>query len=507
MRMWILLAGVLMTTTQLAAEVRRPAVAGSFYTADASGLTAEVRRFMGRPPDGAAAPRAVIAPHAGYVFSGATAGKAFAALQGAGVSRVVLLGPSHRASFRGAALPDRRVTAFATPLGELPLDRTALATLRASPLFDGPPAAHDGEHCLEVELPFLQVALGEVAIVPVLLGHATGREDSAMLARALSAVVDSSTVVVVSSDFTHHGRPYGHAPFPSDRHLPTTLIDLARATAQRAAAIDPRGFWHQVEVTADTVCGVRPTAVLLELLAHAFEGRGQVVDVTTSAEASGNLHQVVAYAGVTFTGRWTQWREAATPPQLGLLDEGEQRAALALARATLESYLGKGPQLASWFATHPVTSNLAAIAGVFVTIHNTGARAATQGRLRGCIGAIEGREPLVDAIVHSASSAANDPRFPPLARDELPQVSLEVSVLSPLSTVPGPEAIELGRHGVILSKRGRKAVFLPQVATETGWDRDTFLSQLARKAGLPGDAWRSGATFEVFTAQVFGEPE
>ncbi len=496
-----------MVSTQLAAEVRRPAVAGSFYTADAARLGAEVRRLMGRPRQGVEAPRALIAPHAGYVFSGATAGKTFAALQSAEVSRVVLLGPSHRASFRGAALPDRRLTAFATPLGDVPLDAAALATLRAAALFDGPPEAHDGEHCLEVELPFLQLALPGVPIVPILIGHLTSRQDAATLARGLAAILDDATVVVVSSDFTHHGRAYGHAPFPADRQLPATLLNLARRTAERAAALDPRGFWHQVEVSSDTVCGVRPITVLLELLAHAFAGRGQVVDVTTSAEVSGNVQQVVSYVGVSFEGQWTSWREPPPPPPLGTLDEAERRAALALARATLESYLHKGPRLATWFANHPVIGNLAAVAGVFVTIHNTGARAARDGRLRGCIGAIEAREPLVDAIVRAAQSAANDPRFPPLTREELPQVRLEVSVLSPVTAVSGPDAIELGRHGVILAKEGRRAVFLPQVARETGWDRDTFLSQLARKAGLPGDAWRSGATFEVFTAQVFGESE
>lgn len=496
-----------MTSTPLAAEVRRPAVAGSFYSADPRQLAAEVRRFLGASPTAGEKPLAVIAPHAGYVFSGPTAGKTFAPLRGAQVSRIIVLGPSHRASFRGAALPSKELTAFATPLGDFPLDADALAALRSVPLFQGPPSAHEGEHCLEVELPFVQEVLGQVPIVPVLIGHLSSREDAAILARGLARLVNESTVVVVSSDFTHHGRPYGHTPFPTDRHLHPTLVDLARATAERAAAIDPRGFWHQVEVSGDTVCGVRPVAVLLELLSHSFEGKGQVVDVTTSAEVSGNLHQVVAYAGVSFVGRWTPWREAASPPPLRRLDEGEQRAALALARATLETYLTKGPQLARWFSAHRLTGNLQAIAGVFVTIHNTGARAAKQGRLRGCIGTIVGREPLVDAIVRAATSAANDPRFPPLKREELPQVSLEVSVLSPPSPVPGPTAIELGRHGVILAKEGRTAVFLPQVASETGWDRETFLSQLSRKAGLPDDAWRTGASLEVFTAQVFGEPE
>lgn len=496
-----------MIATPLAAEVRRPAVAGSFYTVDPARLANEVRSYLGRAPTGAIPPRAIIAPHAGYVFSGATAGKAFTALQGSSPSRVVLLGPSHRFSFRGAALPDRHLTAFATPLGELPLDRSALATLAALPLFSGPPEAHDGEHCLEVELPFVQVTMGQVPIVPILIGPATEREDARALARGLAKVVDSSTVVVVSTDFTHHGRPYGHAPFPTDPKLPALLTDLARRTAARAAARDARGFWHQVEVSTDTVCGARPVTVLLELLAHTFTGHGEVVDVTTSADVSGNLNQVVSYVAVTFTGQWTAWQEPTPPPPLGTLSEGEGHTALALARATLASHLEKGPALADWFATHSVSGNLAAMAGVFVTIHNTGARAAKHGRLRGCIGSIEAREPLVDALIRAALSAAHDPRFSPLAKEELPHVRLEVSVLSPLAPVAGPDDIVLGHHGVVLNKGGRRALFLPQVARESGWDRDTFLTHLARKAGLPGDAWRSGASFEVFTAQVFEEDE
>jgi AmmeMemoRadiSam system protein A len=121
------------------------------------------------------------------------------------------------------------------------------------------------------------------------------------------------------------------------------------------------------------------------------------------------------------------------------------------------------------------------------------------------MGVIEAREPLVDAITSAAVSAAHDPRFPPLTLDELDDVELEISVLSPTHRVAGPADIEIGKHGVILSKGGLRAVFLPQVAVEQGWDVETMLSHLARKAGLPRDGWRSGATFEVFTAQVFAE--
>ncbi|MFN2369822.1 MAG: AmmeMemoRadiSam system protein A, partial [Candidatus Krumholzibacteriia bacterium] len=135
--------------------------------------------------------------------------------------------------------------------------------------------------------------------------------------------------------------------------------------------------------------------------------------------------------------------------------------------------------------------------GVFVTLSRGG-------QLRGCIGSLTGRLPLAEAVAASARNAAvGDPRFPPVAPAELDQLELEISVLSPLRTVAGPDGIEVGRHGVLLEKDGRQAVFLPQVAPEQGWDRDTMLAHLARKAGLPADGWRREAVFRVFTADVF----
>ena len=502
-----LLVGVLMFARGLHAEVRRPAVAGAFYPADVAELRADLEGFLHPAAPGAAAPVALIAPHAGYVFSGATAGKAFAALAGRHPSRVILLGPSHHLGFDGGALPASRVTAFATPLGEMPVDVAAVAKLAAEPEFDGPSAAHEREHSLEVELPFLQATVGAVPIVPILVGQGTTRSLARAMAKRLAELLDPGTVVVASSDFTHHGDPYGYAPFGGGPDLGKRLTGLGRDTAGRAAAADARGFWQQVDVSGDTVCGARPIAVLLELLAHAFDGSGAIREVTTSGDVSRNWYQVVTYAGVDFTGAWRAWRDDPPAPQLTELAAPEQAAALALARATLASHLSHEGQLAEWFAAHPVAGNLAAPAGVFVTINNRGAKARKEGRLRGCIGMMDAREPLADAIVDAAVSAAHDPRFPRLREEELAQVGVEISVLSPRRPIADAEAIELGRHGVVLSKDGRSAVFLPQVATETGWDKATFLSQLSLKAGLPPDAWKRGAKFEVFTAQVFGEHE
>ena len=171
----------------------------------------------------------------------------------------------------------------------------------------------------------------------------------------------------------------------------------------------------------------------------------------------------------------------------------------------LESHLRHDGSVAAWHAAHPGFAPAQARAGAFVTLHHRGMAAGAPGRLRACMGLIEAGQPLGDAVTQAAQWAARDPRFPPLVGEELADLEVEVSVLSPPRPVAGPEAIVVGTHGVILAKGSARAVFLPQVATEQGWDRDTMLRQLARKAGLSADAWRQGASFEVFTAQVCGE--
>jgi AmmeMemoRadiSam system protein B/AmmeMemoRadiSam system protein A len=502
----LLFAALIPMSVAASAATRPPAVAGAFYLEDPDRLRAQVEAVL--PPDSAGSTkkgaRALVVPHAGYVYSGAVAGEAFATLDAAAVRRVILLGPSHHRRFKGGALPARGLEAFATPLGEVPLDTEALAVLRASSEFRGPSEAHGPEHCLEVELPFLQLLVPEARIVPILLGNETDREGARRIARELIPLLDDRTVVVVSSDFTHHGQRYRWAPL-SEPGLGEQLVHLGRVTAGRLAAIDPQGFWTQVEVSGDTVCGARPAAVLAELLAHAFEGSGEVLDVTTSGHLSGNWDLSVTYAAVAFRGTWQAWRDEVPSSPVGEVTASHGAEIVALARSTLQSFLLHDGSIAEWYAAPHDAETSRALAGAFVTLNNTGQRAKREGRLRACMGVIEARQPLEDAVVQAAVWAARDPRFPHLQPAELDEVEVEVSVLSAASPVAGPEAIEVGVHGVILTKGGKRALFLPQVAPEQGWDRETMLDHLARKAGLPTDGWRQGARFEVFTAQVFGE--
>jgi AmmeMemoRadiSam system protein A len=379
----------------------------------------------------------------------------------------------------------------------------ALATLRRHPGFSGPASAHDPEHSLEVELPFLQVVAPGAKLVPVAVGSDTDLDACTDMAEALAGLLDRGTVVVASSDFTHHGRRYGWSPYDGPK-LEETLLAVGRATADRAAAMDPRGFTTQIEVSGDTVCGVRPVAVLTTLLAHAFEGTGTVLDVTTSGHVTGSFDLSVTYAAIVFCGEWRPWKDRAAPVA-GDLQPEEGRELIGLARAVLQTRLTHGTALASWFARTGDQDRLLMPAGAFVTLNNTGRRAQQEGRLRACMGVIEARQPLLDAVIQAAVWATRDPRFPPLDIAELDAVEIEVSVLSPMREIASFQLIEVGTHGVLMSKNGRRAVFLPQVATEQGWDRETMLEHLSVKAGLEPDAWRHGAVFDVFTAQVFTE--
>jgi len=504
-RRFVVIVALIGIAVAATAAVRPPAVAGSFYPAGADQLRAEVEAMIEGARAASAGPpaRAVVVPHAGYAFSGPTAALAFARLPAEGVRRVILLGPSHHMRFAGAALPSEGVSAFATPLGEMALDTEAIARLRGRTGFGGPTRAHGPEHALEVELPFLQVVAPNATLVPIVVGGSTDLAGCRALAEVLSELLDDGTIVVASSDFTHHGERYGWAPYGGP-DLPETLLEVGRATAERVAAGDARGLVTQVEVSGDTVCGVRPLAVLAALVNASLDGRGEVLDVTTSGRITGDFDLSVTYAAIAFDGRWTPWRRS--PSRAGAeIDAAAGAALVDLARATLRCRLAHDAGVARWFAEHGDDGWLDVPAGAFVTLNHAGTEAGEPGRLRACMGVIEATQPAVDAVTQAAVWATRDPRFPPLELDELDGLEVEVSVLSPTHQVPSYRDIEVGRDGVFLTKDGRRAVFLPQVATEQGWNRSTMLDHLSLKAGLPSDAWRHGASFEVFTAQIFGE--
>ncbi len=182
------------------------------------------------------------------------------------------------------------------------------------------------------------------------------------------------------------------------------------------------------------------------------------------------------------------------------LTETEKIGLLKLARDTVEEYVRSGQSLKPEAAGIDLTPGVETPSGVFVSLH-------CKGKLRGCIGYIEGVRPLYLAVMENAvSAAARDPRFSPVKENELENIDIEISVMTPLEAIDDPRQVEVGRHGVVIEKGASRGVLLPQVAVEQGWDREQFLEGVCRKAGLARDAWKE-STLRIFGAQVFGEKE
>lgn len=487
---------IAVTTFAVAGERVRPAaLAGSWYPGDAAELGGFLDRTLGAAPAWAAPAaqrvRGLISPHAGYTYSGATAAAGYRVLEGRAFDRVVLLGPSHHAAFRGAAIAE--FDAWATPLGEVPIDLDAVARLRASPLVGTGPAGPDREHSLEIQLPFLQRALAPGwRLVPVMVGRLEP-EDYPALADAIRPLLDERTLVVVSTDFTHYGARFGYVPFLADSDTAARLEALDKGALARIAARDPKGFLDYQERTGITICGFRPVALLLHLLPA--DASAHLLGYDTSGAQLGDYRSSVSYLSVAVTTP-----EPAAPPaawQPESLDWLYRLAALRVRDAVAPTEPSRAALDA--LANDP-PAQVREPAGAFVTLRR-------DGRLRGCIGYIAPIKAVWQAVLDNAEAAAlRDNRFRPVEPAELDSLDVEVSVLTDPVPIPDWTAFEVGRHGIVLVKGARRAVFLPDVAVDQGWDREQTLAQLARKAGLPADGWRDGAQFFVFTNHKVGGP-
>jgi len=462
----------------MADDIKPPNVAGAFYPANSLLLSMQVEGFLaqaGNVPDGRKVPIA-IAPHAGYVYSGPVAAYTFKALAKNKYSTVIILAPSHYDRFRGAAIWPKG--GFRTPLGTVPVDEEfSSALLKETPVVKERPEVFDQEHSLEVELPFIQKTLGAVKIVPLLLGEPDLTMCGA-LAAALNKLIGGrdDVLVLVSSDMSHY--------FPYD-----TANAMDAQALEHIKAGDIEAFWNGMASRKIEMCGFVPVTVAL-MLAKMHGLSAEVLKYANSGDATGDKSKVVGYGAVIF------YKPEETSAQ-GLTAQ-ERTYLLGLARQSVEAFVRSGKKTPADTAD----PRLKQVQGAFVTLMKNG-------QLRGCIGNIKGEGPLASTVRDMAIAAASqDPRFSPVKADELKDIDVEVSVLSPPQQVKDASAIVLGRDGVIVSDGGpHEGVFLPQVATETGWSREQFLSDLcSEKAGLPEDCWRSPKiALYTFTAEVFGE--
>lgn len=445
-------------------DIRPAAVAGSFYPADADLLRREMARCLsGHQADLARKDqlKALIVPHAGTIYSGTTAGAAYAQLAPLRerIRRVVLLGPCHRVAVQGLAIPS--VDGFATPLGDIPLERAALDALLDLPQIVVSDAAHAQEHSLEVQLPFLQSVLGEFSLLPIAVGAASTEQ----VAQVLERVWDGAdTLIVISSDLSHF-------------HAYQEARQIDQITAAQILALQPLASHQQA-------CGALPINGLLELARR----RGLQIEKLAqcnSGDTAGERNQVVGYASFALYQSQTQNQsETASKAQTPAASDALGASLLALARSAIASHFGE--IVASGPSEHlPI---LKAPGASFVTL-------TLAGRLRGCIGTLEAYRPLYEDVQANALAAAlRDPRFAPLDAEVFSQTRVEVSLLSasvPLTFTDEADALQQLRphlDGIILQSSGRRSTFLPQVWSQLPEPAE-FLAHLKQKAGLPRDWW------------------
>jgi len=469
---------------------RLPAVAGQFYPADPVEVRHELHDFFFKAPspDADRDVRAIISPHAGYVFSGEVAAAAFNQVNPEKEYKTIfILGSSHHNSFPGASVYSSGN--YITPLGVVNTDfeiANKLVATHKIMAFD--PQYHQAEHSIEVQIPFLQYHLKtDFTIVPILLGT-QNRSICEEIAKTLKPYFTSDNLFVVSTDFSHYP-PYD-AAVATDKQIADAIVTN-----------EPNTFLHRVETCTKTkienlstgCCSWPAVVTLMYLTQNRSELSYKHILYKNSGDSPyGGKDRVVGYYALSVTQH----------KQSGMnIEKQEQKELLQIARKTILTYLREKhiPNLVS----ESVPEVLRAKAGAFVTLKKAG-------ELRGCIGHFDADDELYKTVQQMAVAAATrDYRFSSVSSDEMKSVEIEISVLTPMQKITDTNSIRLGIDGVYIKKGNRSGTFLPQVATETGWSLEEFLGHCARdKAGIGWDGWKEkDVEIYVYQAYIFVEKE
>jgi len=462
--------------------LRPPAVAGRFYPGDSATLSTMVDSLLDisgvQHPTGDVI--AGVVPHAGYVFSGATAADFYSSIEGVDYDVVVIAGPSHRVAFNGFSIFDGN--GYLTPLGEVAIATDIVQRLRQShPSASFIPEAHESEHCLEVQLPFLQRVLQSgFRIVPIVIGNTGPDELKYMAELILAEAYDQRILVIASSDLSH---------YPS-RELAEEVDSLtveAILNGEMNPFLEVTSEERLPDGLATFACGRLPIALVMSYAALYPDVTPELLSMTTSAEFSGDNSQVVGYASIAFkTAEFEPSEWSISPDYRDILLEIAHESV----RCAVE---GENCNLPD---TLPAELELPR--GVFVTLKRNG-------RLRGCIGSIRPVGSLAETVMSMARSAAlEDPRFIPVTEVELLELEYEISVLTPLQILDDWHDVVVGTDGlIIVGSDGRSGVLLPQVPIEQGWNREQYLEGICQKAGMNRNAYLGDVTLYRFQAQVF----
>ena len=452
---------------------RKPVVAGLFYDSDPKSLSLQIDSLLKKAGKTTLPPGeilALIAPHAGYVYSGQVAAHSYSLVQGKKYRAVVIIGPSHRYGFNGCSIYPEG--AYQTPLGTVEVDKQLASELSKASGFKYIAQAHEQEHSLEVQVPFIQKTLPQAKIVPIVMGYQS-RKTITSLAKALSKVLPGKNVLVIAStDLSHF--------FPKQRANQTdsNTINLIQSFKTNTLI-------RKLEMGENIMCGGSPVVTALLYAQGQGDAGIEILEYADSSEAGGPQSRVVGYLSAAL------YLKNPSPPFR--LSKEEKKELLQLAGSAINLFI-REKKIVEYTTQDP---NLLSKKGAFVTLKKNG-------RLRGCIGFTEPVFPLYESVIRAAVFAAcQDSRFLPVSEDELADLEIEISVLTTPQRIHNPQLIKVGRHGLIISKGENKGLLLPQVPVENKWSREEYLAQACLKAGLSRNAWKTEAEIFIFEAIVF----
>ena len=469
---------------------RKPAVAGSFYTADKASLQKLMAEYFSETEKKLDVnPLAVIVPHAGYVFSGRVAAASYRQLdRDRKYQTVFIIGSSHTMYFNGASIYIQGD--FLTPLGKVPINETGAALVKKYDFITSDTKPHMQEHSIEVQLPFLQYWLNEsFTIVPIIIGGES-KETCHKLANALEPYFNEDNLFVISTDFSHYPM-YTNAQ-ESDSYMADAIVSNSPDQFLKAKS---KMESKEIPNLATAMCGWTSVLTLLDITEEKGGIEYKKILYRNSGDSQyGDKERVVGYYALCAF--------SSSDDESGIyfnLSDKDKIQLLTIARNALQSYLLKNtfPEIRET----EITPNNMGHMGAFVTLYE-------KGELRGCIGHMDSDEPLYKSIQSLVvSSALKDYRFRPVEVHELPDIEIEISVLTPMKRIKSIDEIEMGKHGIYIRKGFHTGTFLPQVAQETNWTKEEFLGRCARdKANIGWDGWKTAELY-IYEALKFSEEE
>ncbi len=474
-------------------------VAGSFYPDNPDALKAQLESLFAQAEPARPAGEyvkthdnvlAIIAPHAGYVYSGKVAASSFNQIDpDKEYENIFVITSSHRVMFKGASIYNQGD--YITPLGKVKVNKElATKLIEENSIFVYNEEVHSSEHSLEVQLPFLQYKLKkEFQIVPIVTGTQTLGEVK-KIAEILYPYFNENNLFIISSDFSHYPK-YKDALIVDKK---TGDAITANSVAKLVVAINENASAN-IPNLATSLCGWPAVLTLLNITEKHPEMQVIQVDYQNSGDALADKSRVVGYHSIIFAKKKVK---DMSENQFIITDQ-EKEVLLKIARNTIDEYIEnkKIPHIDG----SDITNTMKSECGAFVTLHKEGA-------LRGCIGCFTADEPLYAIVQKMAIAAATeDHRFSVVKKDEMKEIDLEISVLTPLKKINSIDEIEMGKHGIYIKKGFATGTFLPQVATETGWTKEEFLGYCSRnKAGIGWEGWKE-ADIYIYEALVFGEKD